>query len=165
MNESNLDNNLCLCGSGRDYPACCAPYHNGSAAAPTAEALMRARFTAYVLRNAEYLLASWDPGSRPIAIDFSKETAKWQRLQILSCKKGASGDRKGTVEFKAYYDQDGVACVMHEISRFVKNGAHWHYLDGVIKASGKINNTVDMGRNALCACGSGKKFKRCCGQT
>ena len=125
---------------------------------------MRSRFTAYAKRNAEYLLASWDLSKRPIAIDFSKETAEWQRLQIISCKKGGTNDSKGIVEFKAFYSQDGVDCFMHEISRFIKTGGHWLYLDGVIKAAGKVESQVNAGKNALCGCGSGKKFKRCCGK-
>jgi SEC-C motif-containing protein len=53
---------------------------------------------------------------------------------------------------------------MHEISRFVKTNLHWLYLDGVVKAAGKVGQTEDQGKNAPCACGSGKKFKRCCGR-
>lgn len=124
---------------------------------------MRSRFTAYARRNADYLLASWDAGKRPARIDFSKETAQWLTLQIVDCKKGSTKDSKGIVEFKAFYEQDGESYFMHEISRFVKTGQRWLYLDGVIKAAGKVEASSGAGRNALCACGSGKKFKRCCG--
>ena len=158
------ESTLCLCGSGLTYSECCGLYHGGEQTPPTAEALMRSRFTAYARRDVDYLLASWDAGKRPKAIDFSKETAEWQKLEIVSTKKGGPQDSKGIVEFKAYYSQDGEACVMHEMSRFVKAGPRWLYLDGVIKAAGKINATANSGKNAPCACGSGKKFKRCCGQ-
>ncbi len=131
---------------------------------PTAEALMRSRFTAYARRNTDYLLASWDPGKRPLTIDFSKETAQWQKLAIVSTKKGGPKDSKGIVEFKAYYAQDGEEYFMHEISRFIKTGQHWLYLDGVLKAAGKVSSTADTGKNAPCSCGSSKKFKRCCGR-
>lgn len=124
---------------------------------------MRSRFTAYAKRNAAYLLTTWDASNRPTTIDFSKETAVWQTLQIIDCKKGAAADRKGVVEFKAFYNQDGEDCFMHEISRFVKSNDGWLYLDGIVKAAGKVAATTNGGRNALCACGSGKKFKRCCG--
>jgi SEC-C motif domain protein len=130
----------------------------------TAEALMRSRFSAYALRNAGYLLASWDSNTRPASIDFSKETAIWQQLQVISIRKGNIQDQTGTVEFKAYFNQDGVDCFMHEISRFVKIKQRWLYLDGVIKSVGKVSKTEDQGKNAPCACGSGKKFKRCCGR-
>jgi len=125
---------------------------------------MRARFTAYAQRNVDFLLATWEASKRPDTIDFSKETADWQRLQIVGCKKGGAKDSKGIVEFKAFYHQDGMDYFMHEISRFVKTGQGWLYLDGVIKAAGKVETSVNSGKNALCACGSGKKFKRCCGK-
>ncbi|WP_347989427.1 YchJ family protein [Methylomonas sp. AM2-LC] len=157
------ENMLCLCGTGLNYSQCCAPYHRGEALAPTAEALMRSRFSAYTRRDGEYLLASWVVAKRPAKIDFSKETAEWQSLQIVSCKKGGQGDTKGIVEFKAFYLQDAEACYLHEISRFEKLAGRWLYVDGLIKAAGKLNAHIDTGRNAMCGCGSGKKFKRCCG--
>lgn len=158
------DNGTCLCGSGKTYSDCCGHYHSGELSPPTAEALMRSRFTAYARRDIDYLLASWDPGKRPLTIDFSKETAEWQKLEIIGTKKGEPKDSKGIVEFKAYYTQDGEDCFMHEISRFVKTGSRWLYLDGLVKAAGKLNAATDTGKNAPCSCGSGKKFKRCCGK-
>lgn len=159
---TTLEPEICLCGTGLNYSDCCARYHNGEQPA-TAEQLMRARFCAYAKRNANYLLSSWASEKRPAKIDFSKETAEWQRLQIIQCKKGRDKDNKGLVEFKAFYSQEGEEHFMHEISRFVKQNQRWHYLDGVIKAAGKAEASQNSGRNALCSCGSGKKFKRCCG--
>jgi SEC-C motif-containing protein len=153
----------CLCGSGQGYSQCCGLYHSGNSLPATAEALMRSRFTAYALRNAEYLCATWDSGKCPDNIDFSRETAVWQRLEIVDTKKGGPQDDKGVVEFKAYYLQDDEECVLHEVSRFIKKEGRWFYLDGVIKSLGKISATVNLGKNAPCPCGSGKKFKRCCG--
>lgn len=163
MTSPSPANEICLCGSGLAYEECCELYHAGQQRPATAENLMRSRFTAYAKRNAEYLLASWDACKRPASIDFSKETAVWQRLQIISCKKGGAKDSKGIVEFKAFYNQDGEDCFMHEISRFIRTAGYWQYLDGVIKSAGKVKNQVNAGKNAQCACGSGKKFKRCCG--
>lgn len=163
MSATNDPNQLCLCGSGLAYPACCGRFHAGETLPPTAEALMRSRFTAYARRDVAYLSATWDAGKRPATIDFSRETADWQKLTILDTKKGRAQDTKGIVEFKAYYVQDGEECFMHEISRFVKAGGRWLYLDGVVKAAGKVSATRDTGKNAPCSCGSGKKFKRCCG--
>ncbi|MGZ4958915.1 MAG: YchJ family protein [Methylomonas sp.] len=164
MTTITHENETCLCGSGQTYPECCGRYHSGELAPPTAEALMRSRFSAYARRDVDYLLASWDPGKRPATIDFSKETAEWQKLEIIGTKKGGSKDNKGIVDFKAYYTQDGEDYFMHEISRFVKLGPRWLYLDGVVKAAGKVSTTSDTGKNAPCPCGSGKKFKRCCGK-
>lgn len=154
----------CLCGSGLNDKECCGRFHSGAQLPTSAEELMRSRFTAYVKRDVDYLWQSWDASKRPATIDFSKETAQWQKLQIIHCKKGRPQDNKGIVEFKAFYNQDGEDCFMHEISRFVKVGQRWQYLDGVIKAAGKVPLKPAVDRNALCACGSGKKFKHCCGR-
>lgn len=163
MNTTTPDTENCLCGSGQAYFACCGPFHNGEKRPDTAERLMRSRFAAYAKRNVDYLLATWDAAKRPDNIDFSKESAEWQKLQIINCKKGGIKDSKGLVEFKAFYQQNGEDYFMHELSRFVKSEGQWLYLDGVIKAAGKVTASSNTGRNALCSCGSGKKFKRCCG--
>jgi SEC-C motif-containing protein len=124
---------------------------------------MRSRYSAYVLRNAKYLQETWDSTKRPEAIDFSREKITWLRLEITDIKKGSAKDTKGIVAFKAFYSEDGEGCVMNEISRFNKRSGRWYYLDGVIKSMGKIDMRTNQGKNAPCACGSGKKFKRCCG--
>jgi len=154
---------FCRCGSGIEYAQCCGPFHSGEKKPVTAEALMRSRFTAYALHNADYLLATWDAAVRPELIDFSKEKVDWQRLEIGNTKKGGAKDTKGVVEFKAYYLQDGEEYVMNEISQFVKRAGGWFYLDGLVKSIGKVGLQTNLGKNAPCSCGSGKKFKRCCG--
>lgn len=154
---------FCLCGSQLVYENCCGLYHNGNKTAPTAEALMRSRFTAYAMKNSNYLMATWDSSKRPNTIDFSKEVATWLRLEIISTKKGGIKDLKGIVEFKAYFSAEGQESVMSEISRFKKTGGRWFYLDGLVKSVGN-NQTNNQGKNAPCSCGSGKKFKRCCGK-
>jgi SEC-C motif domain protein len=155
----------CLCGSGIDDADCCNPLHNGSIHATTAEQLMRARFTAYAAHNEVYLLDTWEISKRPEGIDFSKEgDVNWTRLEIVKTKKGREQDNKGVVEFKAYYLLKGEEYVMNEVSRFVKKDGHWHYLDGVVKSIAKPAQQTNQGKNAPCSCGSGKKFKRCCGK-
>ena len=154
---------LCLCGSGINYQECCELFHVGEKKPTTAVELMRSRYTAYVLRNAVYLQETWDVTRRPKLIDFSKEKIDWLRLEIVDIKKGEAKDNKGLVTFKAFYSQEGEVCVMNEISRFRKNNGHWFYLDGVIKSMGKVDMQSNQGKNALCSCSSGKKFKRCCG--
>jgi len=123
---------------------------------------MRSRFTAYALRNVDYLLDTWDKTTRPAKIDFSKETVDWTQLEIISRKKGEASDKKGIVEFKAYYDSDGKQHVMREISRFRKSDKLWVYLDGKVRSIAKVGEKTNQGRNAPCPCGSGKKAKRCC---
>jgi len=154
---------FCLCGSGIEYAQCCGPFHSGEKKPVTAEALMRSRFTAYALHNAGYLQDTWDATVRPELIDFSKEKVDWQRLEIGNTKKGGAKDVKGVVEFKAYYLEDGEEYVMTEISQFIKRAGGWFYLDGLVKSIGKVGLQTNLGKNAPCSCGSGKKFKRCCG--
>ncbi len=104
---------------------------------------MRSRFTAYVLKNTDYLLQSWVSAKRPAALDLSTDTAQWHKLQILHCHKGRTKDNKGTVEFKAYYYLDADEYVMHENSRFIKHGQRWLYVDGIIKSAGKLDPRAD----------------------
>lgn len=155
---------FCLCGNELNYQNCCLTYHSGEMKPTTAEALMRSRFTAYAMKKEAYLLATWDKAKCPDEIDFSKEQARWTKLEIIKLKKGGEKDKKGIVEFKAYYIQDEEEYVMNEISRFQKVAGQWLYLDGLVKSVGKVGQQTDQGKNAPCSCGSGKKFKRCCGK-
>lgn len=159
MSESH-----CLCGNHVDYAACCQLFHTSNKYPSTAEALMRSRFTAYAMHDEAYLLKTWDANKRPKNIDFSKEKAHWTKLEIVKTKKGGEKDSKGIVEFKAYYQDDNSEYVMNEISRFIKQAGRWFYLDGVVKSVKQVRQQSNQGKNALCSCGSGKKFKRCCGK-
>lgn len=127
---------------------------------------MRSRFTAYVMDNMAYIQQTWDSGTRPSEdkLNFGGEAIVWNRLEIIDAKKGGVSDTKGIVEFKAYYSKDGEEHVLHETSRFIKTNSRWFYLDGVVKSAGKIIQQLNEGKNAPCPCGSGKKFKRCCGK-
>ncbi len=154
----------CWCGSELTYQQCCHVYITGEKLAPTAELLMRSRYTAYAIHNSEYLLKTWDTNKRPQAIDFSKDKAEWQQLKIIATKKGRANDSRGIVEFKAYYLLDGKQHILKEISRFKKQQGSWYYLDGVVKSITDNSQKASHGLNAPCPCGSGKKFKRCCGK-
>jgi SEC-C motif-containing protein len=116
----------CPCG-GADYAACCGRYHNGEPA-PDALTLMRSRYSAYVLRLEAYLLASWHDSTRPSALDLATDNTKWIGLEIRKYK-AESADR-ATVEFVARYKIGGRAARLHEVSRFVREGGKWFYLDG-----------------------------------
>ncbi len=154
----------CPCGSQNFYEECCKAYIEKNKKAPTAETLMRSRYTAYVLQNSEYLLKTWYPKKRPPAIDFSKESAEWLRLEIISVQKGGIKDQRGLVEFQACYRIEDKEHVMKEISRFKRERGAWFYLDGNVKSISANNGSTNQGLNAPCSCGSGKKFKRCCGK-
>jgi len=118
----------CHCGSGVAFKDCCQRYLAGNLAAPTAEALMRSRYTAYVLELEPYLLATWHPDTRPSGLHFEQEPRqKWLGLAI----KRASGDeRRAVVEFVARYKVSGRAFRLHETSRFERIEGRWFYRDG-----------------------------------
>lgn len=128
----------------------------GLVRASTAEALMRSRYTAYVLGNVPYLLDSWHGSTRPAGIDIEPEKTQWQGLTIVNTEAGLSADSTGKVEFIARYQQDGKPGMLHERSHFVCEQDQWFYVDGEMKES------LKTGRNEPCFCGSGKKYKRCC---
>jgi SEC-C motif domain protein len=118
----------CPCESGQTYVQCCGPWHQGLAqgvSAPTPEALMRSRYSAYVLGLVDYLLATWHPSTGPGELELSP--LKWLGLEVRHAQ--ASGDA-GVVEFVARCRDGGRPQRLHEISRFVREGGRWYYIDG-----------------------------------
>lgn len=124
------DDDPCPCGSGERFGRCCAPVLRG-AAAPTPERLMRSRYTAFVVGDARYLTATWHPGTRPgeLVLDPAQ---RWTGLEILDTDAGAQGGARGFVEFRAAWRHGRDRGVLHERSRFVRQGERWWYLDGRI---------------------------------
>ncbi len=120
---------LCPCGSSNPYSACCARYLEGNEPAPTAEALMRSRYTAYTLLREDYLLATWHPSTRPSALGLAEEApTKWLGLEV---KRHEQQDADhAIVEFVARYKVHGRAHRLHEVSRFVREAGRWFYVDG-----------------------------------
>lgn len=111
---------------------CCAPYHLGKPA-PTAEALMRSRYVAYILHKGRYLYNTWHPEQRPSKASLKKfDDTQWLALEIIRCEAGGLFDQQGIVEFKAHSKQDNAEHTLHEISRFIKQGQAWLYVDGTI---------------------------------
>uniref|UniRef100_Q478Z6 UPF0225 protein Daro_3857 n=1 Tax=Dechloromonas aromatica (strain RCB) TaxID=159087 RepID=Q478Z6_DECAR len=123
----------CPCGSGRRYADCCGRLHAGAEVALTAEALMRSRYSAYVLRLDDYLQASWHPSTRPVNLDLAEDDGtKWLGLEIK--RHQLQDENHATVEFVARYRIDGRGHRLHEISRFVREDGCWFYVDGDIIA-------------------------------
>lgn len=163
----------CPCGSGLEFGRCCGALIAG---APAGEplALMRSRYTAYVVGEMDYIAATQDRAFNP---DFDpRATARWNKdvvwkeLRVLNASGGGEGESAGTVEFQAFFEKAGRAGLIHEISRFEKKKGRWLYLDGQPGASvadapatPPMPKKSKTGRNEPCPCGSGKKFKRCCG--
>lgn len=157
----------CPCGSSKELEACCGQYISGGVKAPTAESLMRARYTAYALAKVDYILKTHDSKTRD---EISKEETKawaesstWEGLDVIRTVKGSAEDSDGIVEFKAYYKQNGVKHTHHEEAYFIKKRGAWYFQDCKMINKPVVREGAKVGRNDPCPCGSGKKFKKCCG--
>lgn len=166
----------CPCQSQKEFSECCEPIILGQKKATSPEALMRARYSAYVKVNPEFLKNSLAPEARG---DFKESdvrewarSSEWMGLDILK----AEGNQ---VEFIAKYKTQGKVLEHHEVSTFRKTGDQWYFVDGEshVHEEGKghehhaapavpkkpiVREEPKVGRNDPCACGSGKKFKKCC---
>ena len=123
----------CPCGSGLPLDECCGRLHDGTATAGTAEQLMRSRYSAFALGLPGYLLDTWAAQTRPstLALDAG---IRWTGLDVLATSGGGLLESRGTVEFRASYVRGGDAGAQHEVSRFVRDGGAWRYLDGVARS-------------------------------
>jgi SEC-C motif domain protein len=171
----------CPCGSKNSFDTCCEPYLKGDKQPETAELLMRARYTAFAVADVEYVHKTLVPEARkefdPASAKKSAETAKWKGLEIHKTEKGGPEDDEGMVEFTATYEHEGQGIEHHEVSFFKRNSkGHWLYVDGDAhthregeghqhhaKQETVKRDQPKIGRNDPCSCGSGKKFKKCCG--
>ncbi|MCH9638511.1 MAG: SEC-C domain-containing protein [Betaproteobacteria bacterium] len=152
---------LCPCGSRKDYVQCCGRYIEIGDLPQSPERLMRSRYTAYVACDNDYLLQTWHMDTRPEQLELEREI-NWLSLEIISCRHGMHNAivNEGYVEFIARYTKKGRTLMLHELSRFQCENEQWFYVDGKIFSQPAPKKTA---RNTLCPCGSGKKFKRCCG--
>ncbi|MER2583207.1 MAG: YchJ family protein [Candidatus Competibacter sp.] len=122
---------VCPCGSGKAYATCCGPYLDCEQRPITAEALMRSRYTGYVLARRDYLLRTWHESTRPGQLDLNDaENVRWLSLKIIRTAAGGPDDARGMVEFVARYKIGGRAHRLHEASQFVRESGQWFYLDG-----------------------------------
>ena len=149
FNESILD---CPCGSGQKFKECCAKYISYTHYSETPEQLMRSRYSAYVLKNEDYLLKSWHESTRPDSLDLKNDTTQWKKLKIISAS-------ENNVHFVAFFNNSINAkesyFFLSEESEFIKD-KYWLYVKG------KELKTTELSKHMLCPCQSGKKFKRCC---
>lgn len=156
---------LCPCQSGQSFEACCGPILAGTPA-PTALALMRSRYTAYARGDVAHLARTLAPEQRA-GFDMADVSAgmretQWLGLEIVDTKDGGAGDSTGIVEFIARFHAKGQTRALHERSRFRRDetDGRWVYVDGETD----VQPVKKPGRNEPCPCGSGKKFKQCCGR-
>jgi SEC-C motif-containing protein len=160
---------LCPCKSGKTFGECCGPVLSGAVKAETAEALMRARYSSYVTGDVGFLRTS---ATKAVQEDFDENAsrawsnaAEWHGLEIISTERGQPGDDDGVVEFRALYSANGEFCNHHEVSNFVREADGWKFADGELVGEKPIvREEPKVGRNDPCPCGSGKKYKKCCGR-
>ncbi|MDP6804724.1 MAG: YchJ family metal-binding protein [Rhodospirillales bacterium] len=156
----------CPCGSGADFDECCGPII-GDTPAPTPEALMRSRFAAYVHGDLDHIENTHAKEVRDSfnrsAAESTAKSVEWVNLEIRSTADGGENDDTGTVEFAARFKKDGELQVHHERSSFRREEGRWVYVDGQMNPKGEPLRVEKVGRNEPCPCGSGKKYKKCCG--
>ena len=160
-------NELCPCGSNKAFSECCESFIKEVKLPETAEKLMRSRYSAYDKKEIDYLFNTTYPEYQKY---YDKESIRqwaaitvWKKLEVIRTVKGQTSDTTGQVEFKAYYSENGINKVHHELSDFKKENGKWFFQSG-IQPQVKEIKTEKIGRNDPCPCGSGKKYKKCCGK-
>ncbi len=124
---------------------------------------MRSRYSAYVLQDWNYLINSWHPSTRPDLNSLQQsEAIRWAGLEIMQTRVGMDPN-EAFVEFRAHYRDGEQLMALHENSRFSRDQGCWQYVDGQVGPATAIP-AGKTGRNEPCPCGSGRKFKRCCGR-
>jgi len=122
----------CYCGNNKTYTACCEVFHLNNGKTETAQQLMRSRYSAFVLANGDYLMATHHSSTRPTsekkAIVKWAKSVEWIKLEVQETTKGLEKDEEGTVTFNAYFYENSKVDVIHEKSAFVKENNNWKYL-------------------------------------
>lgn len=158
---------ICPCGSGNPYSECCEQIISGGQPAKTAEQLMRARYSAYVFADMDFIFESTHPdhcqGYDHAGTKEWAETADWQGLEIVDSKKGGADDSVGEVEFIARFIEKGEKREHHEAGQFKRKDGRWYFTEGRMVRP-KPLTVSKVGRNDPCICGSGLKYKKCCGK-
>lgn len=149
---------LCPCQSQKSYAECCEPFITGNARPQTPEQLMRSRYTAYTSANMDYIVDTMKgkalEGYDKEASKTWAQNVKWLGLEVIDAPKAQAA--KGFVEFIASFEENGEVKTIHEKSEFARigGGSRWYYVGG---------QQPKVERNSPCPCGSGKKYKKCCG--
>ena len=156
MSENFTAPSLCFCRSGKEYKHCCAPFHLHTAVPETAEQLMRSRYTAYVLKNIPYIVATTVPSQQTLLethlLQEWADNTTWLGLEILKTENLTKTQSAG--EFKAIFQGEEGELAHQERSIFVKIENRWYFVDPTVSLP-----TMKQ----PCVCGSGKKLKQCCG--
>ncbi|TVP93371.1 MAG: YchJ family protein [Pseudomonadaceae bacterium] len=148
----------CPCGSSNTYADCCQPLHLGNTA-PSAERLMRSRYSAYTLGLVDYLINTTLPAQqanldRKAMRQWSKQS-RWLGLEVIASEATRPDSDQAWVRFIArWQDPNGEKQAHEEHSEFRREQGRWYFIDP--------NHPLKPGRNSPCPCGSGKKYKQCC---
>jgi SEC-C motif-containing protein len=132
--------------------------------AENAEVLMRSRFTAHAIGDYRHLHRTYLATARQPYVEQQGGDVHWTRLVIHSHEPGAKPG-SAFVDFTAYFEESGREQPMHEKSEFLQQGGEWFYAKTVRSGPAPVKSVgPKVGRNDPCPCGSGKKFKHCCGR-
>lgn len=158
----------CPCGLDNQYDACCGAIHNGERKPDSPEQLMRARYSAFVKGKTPFILDTVHPEKRSEHDEKSikewSERSTWHGLDIVETSEAVGSDT-GKVEFIAHFSEKGKRYKHHELATFKKEEDGWFFFDGeIVKAKQFKRETPKVGRNEPCPCGSGNKYKKCCGK-
>jgi len=157
---------LCPCGSGEELERCCGPLLAGTNPATSPEALMRSRYTAHVVADVDYVIRTTLPEQqaeldRSAVLEWATGST-WLGLEVLEVEGGSGGE--GFVEFRAVFESGGSRQEHRERSRFEQRDGLWYFdASASHKSEGAAPRPPRVGRNEPCPCGSGKKYKKCCG--
>jgi SEC-C motif-containing protein len=149
----------CECGKETPFKACCGRFLSGAEKPQTCEQLVRSRFVAFGLGNFAYIDAT-QVETLPKEVHEGR-VPEWESLEIVSTTEGGLDDEIGEVVFEAVY-KTHERRLHKENSRFVRVDGEWRYKDGDIEDL-QAPSREKIGRNQPCPCGSGRKYKRCCG--
>lgn len=163
-----MEQEQCFCGSGKAFAACCEPIVEGAAPARTPEELMRARYSAHCRRNYGFLVDSTHPeyreGVSEEEISQWAQHVTWTGLEVHSATPGETDD-EGFVSFTAHFTIKDTPQELREDATFARLDGKWLYVDGDVHGQEPYRReTPRTGRNEPCPCGSGKKYKKCCGR-
>lgn len=163
-----MSQDLCPCGSSKNYSDCCEPIIKQTVKPSSPEILMRSRYTAYAKHEIPWLKLSLDPSQQKDfdekSVDAWSRESEWVGIEIRTTKTEEEKNI-GWVEFIARFKQGNVTRNHHELAEFHKINGDWLFYDGrAVKPETVKNDGPDVGRNDPCTCGSGKKYKKCCAQ-
>lgn len=160
----------CFCGTKNSYQNCCELLHKNLTAQCTPEQLMRSRYSAFKLKDIDYIIRTYHSSCHSEKhTDEIRQACnlEWVKLEIVDAPRVKQGG-SAYVEFKAWFLEDGALKPLHERSRFVQEAfsgnKYWRYIDGVFPEEAQTKNSSEskIGRNDPCPCNSQKKYKKCC---